>query len=230
VRIVPIDAITMAKIIPNYLNRSADSIVSDKIHFESSDYIYRALSWLDLAKRKSSPVAFQYAVHDARQGIEQLLFEELILSVGTKLDRAKYEKCLGNSTKLHMMINRLAPEREKLARFNQASFSVGNIRISLVVWDHKQLMKYWGKLSQYLHWAGAIDETIKKESWVEAGIVVAEKACLYIWKNQTQKETGIMLPNDMHPEILHLWERYKNGKIEIEEVRISLQLFEPAIS
>jgi len=223
---IPIDAITMAKIIPNYLNRSADSIVSDKIYFDSVGYIYRALSWLDLAKRKNSPVAFQYAAHDARQGIEQLLFEELVLSVGTKFDREEYEKCLGNSTKLHVIINRLAPEREKLARFSQAILSVGIIRIPLVVWNHKLLMKYWGKLSKYLHWAGAIDETIKKESWVEAGIVVTKKACLYVWENQTQKETGIILPDGMKPEILHLWESYKNGKIGIKEVRTSFQLLE----
>lgn len=85
----------MAKIIPNHKNRSADSIVSEQVRFESSGYIYRALSWLDLAKRNSSPVAFQYAVLDTRQGIEQLLFEELLISVGTKLDRAEYEKMLG---------------------------------------------------------------------------------------------------------------------------------------
>lgn len=220
----------MVKVIPNYLNRSADSIVSENIRFESSGYIYRALSWLDLTKRHNSPVTFQYAAHDTRQGIEQLLFEELVLSVETKLDREEYEKCIGNSTKLYAIINRLAPEREKLAKFNQAIFSAGTIRIPLVVWDHKLLMKYWGMLSKYLHWAGAIDETIHVQSWIQAGIRVAEEACLYIWKNQTQKETGVMTPDDMHPEIRRLWERYKNGEIGIEEVKISSQILDPVIS
>ena len=123
----------MVKIIPNYLNRSASSIISESVRYESSGYIYRALSWLDVAKRKKSPVAFQYAAHDARQGIEQLLFEELIMSVGTKLDRSEYDKCLGNSTKLHAIINKLSPEREKLAKFNQAVFSVGSVQIPLMV-------------------------------------------------------------------------------------------------
>ena len=220
----------MPRVIPNYRNRSADSIVTEKLHFESSGYIYRALSWLDYAKRKDSPVAFQYAAHDARQGIEQLLFEELVLSVGTSLDRAEYEKCLGSSTKLYAIINRLAPEREKLATFNQAIFSVGSSQVPLVVWDHKLLMKYWGKVSNYLHWAGAIDETIQEASWVNEGIKVTEEACLYIWNNQTQRETVVMLPNDMHPEIRHLWERFQSGSIGVEEVIISSQLLEPAIN
>ena len=174
-------------------------------------------------------MAFQYAAHDARQGIEQLLFEELVLSVGTNLDRAEYEKCLGNSTKLHAIVNRLAPERESLAKFNQAVFSIGDVRIPLVVWDHKKLMEYWGKISNYLHWAGAIDEAIQNELWVKEGMHITEKACVYIWKNQTQGETGVMLPNDMHPEIRHLWERYQAGTIGLEEVKISSQLLEPSI-
>jgi len=212
----------MSKVIPSFMNRSADSIISENIYYESSGYIYRALSWIDLARRKDSSVAFQYAAHDARQGIEQLLFEELVLSVGTKLDRTEYDKCLGNSTRLHAIINRLAPEREKLAKFNQAIFSVSSRKFSLVVWDHKLLMKYWGKLSKFLHWAGAIDETIKVRSWVEAGITVIEEACEYIWKNQIQSESGVMMPADMRPEIRNLWERYNEDQIDIEEVKKSI--------
>ena len=219
----------MAKVIPNFLNRSANSIVSENVRFESSGYVFRALSWLDIAKRENNPVAFQYAAHDARQGIEQLLFEELVLSVGTKLDRAEYQKCLGNSTKLHAIINRLSPEREKLGNFVQAVFSGGGIRIPLMVWDHKLLMKHWGKVSKYLHWSGAIDGTIENGAWVEKGIEIVEEACRYIWDNQTQKETAVMLPDDMNPEIRHLWERFRDDDIGLEEVKISSQLLELAI-
>jgi len=116
-----------------------------------------------------------------------------------------------------------------LAKFVQAVFPVGSIRIQLAVWDHKLIMKYWGKVSQYLHWAGAIDETIESPSWVEAGIMMTEEACLYIWNNQIQNETGVMVPDKMHPEIRHLWERYKEGEFGIEEVKISAQILAPAI-
>jgi len=219
----------MAKIIPDYFNRSADSIVSDDIYFESSGYIYRALSWIDLAKRKGCAVAFQYAAHDARQGIEQLLFEELLVSVGTNFDRTEYEKCVGSSTKLHAVINRLAPERELLGKFNQTVFSVSSVQIPLIVWDHKLLMKYWGRISKYLHWAGAIDETIKVKSWVGKGMAITEEACIYIWDNQIKNETGVMFPIDMHPEIRSLWEKYKTGQIDIEAVRLSCQMLKSAI-
>jgi len=219
----------MAKIIPDFRNRSAQSIVTERVRNESSGYIYRALSWLDLAKREKSSPAFQYGAHDARQGIEQLLFEELVLSVGGALDRSDYVNCLGNSTKLHAIINRLSPEREKLARFVQVLMSIGEPRVDLMLWDHKLLMKYWGQLSRYLHWAGAIDETINSWQWVTAGMTLAEEAALYVWKNQTEGETAVMLPADMHPEIAHLWELFKEGKISVEELRISTRLLEDVL-
>lgn len=139
------------------------------------------------------------------------------------------KKCLGNSTKLYAIINRLVPEREKLAQFNQAVFSVGSIQIPLAVWDHKLLMKYWGKLSKYLHWAGAIDKTVEDVLWVEAGIAATEEACSYILGNLTQKESGGMIPDEMHPEIRRLWEIFRENRISTEEVKISSQLLEPAI-
>ena len=91
-------------------------------------------------------------------------------------------------------------------------------------------MKYWGKMSKYLHWAGAIDETIEDWSWVESGITIIKKACMYIWNNQINRETGVMMPKDMHPEILNLWERYRDEKIGIDEVKISSRLLEPVIN
>lgn len=219
----------MPKLIPDFRGRTADAIVTENVHNESSGYVFRALSWLDLAKRHRSSPAFQCGAQDARHGIEQLLFEELVLSSGATLGRAEYQKCLGSSTKLHAIINRLSPDREKLAKFAQAVMSVGDPRIDLVVWDHKLLMRYWSSVSKYLHWAGAIDETVDKWSWVEEGIARTEEACLYIWKNQTEKETAMMPPPGMHPEIAALWERFKADSIGLEEVIISCKLLDPVL-
>lgn len=219
----------MTKVIPNFRGRTAHVIITENVFNDSVGYVYRALSWLDLAKREKSSPAFQYGAHDARQGIEQLLFEELVLSTGANLERSEYQKSLGNSTKLHAIIKRLSPDREKLGIFVKAVMETGNPKFELMVWDHKLLMNYWGVVSNYLHWAGAIDETINKLSWVETGIVQTEEACLYIWKNKTKKETGIMLPSDMHPEIAALWLRFKAGSIGEKEVKIACELLHPVL-
>jgi len=216
----------MAKVAPSFSNRSAHAIATENVRNESSGYIYRALSWLDFAEREKSSPALQYAAHDARQGIEQLLFEELVLSTGTALDRSEYQRCVGNSTKLHTIIRQLSPDREKLATFVRALMSVGDPSFDLVVWDHGRLMRYWGTVSEYVHWAGAIDETIDQWAWVTSGIARVREACEYIWINQTEKDTGVMLPQDMHPDIAAIWERFKAGSIGVEEVKISARLLE----
>ncbi|MBU4262649.1 MAG: hypothetical protein KKC76_12405 [Proteobacteria bacterium] len=214
----------MTTYFPNFKNRSAHSIVTENIRNESSGYIYRALSWIDLAKREKSSPCFQYAAHDTRQGIEQLLFEELILSTGAALDRSEYLTCLGNSTKLHAIIKRLSPDREKLATFVKTLMSVVSPQLNIVVWDHNLLMRYWGRASNYLHWSGAIDETVDKWQWVVERIACIEEICMYIWVNQTENNTGTMHPCDMHPAVAALWERFKAGKIGVEEVKLSARL------
>lgn len=149
--------------IPKHTDRSPEQIISEKVHFDSVGYIYRAHSWLDIAKKRLNVCALQYAAHDARQGIEQLLFEELVLSVGTNLDRAEYEKRKGNATKLHNIVRRLSPDYKKLAQFTQAVMSIAPETPPIETWNHKDLMKHWGSVSNYLHWAGEPRETVESK-------------------------------------------------------------------
>ena len=130
---------------PEYRGRSPEQIISDRVYFDSVGYTFRALSWLDIAKQARNVCALQYAAHDTRQAIEQLLFEEIVLSVGTALDRKEYEKCRGNSTRLHKILQRLNPDYTQLALFTQAIVSMEPQWPSLVIWDHKVLMQHWGK-------------------------------------------------------------------------------------
>ena len=205
---------------PNYKGRSPEKIISEKIYFDSVGYVYRALSWLDVAQRDNyNPCALQYAAHDTRQAIEQLLFEEIVLSVGTELDRKEYEKCKGNSTKLHKVIKRLNPDYEKLAEFTQAIVSVEPHEPKLVRWDHNLLMKHWGKVSKYLHWSGEPAETVESEDWITEGIAAVNAAAIYIWDKNRSGYTGIMMPKGMQPEIKDCWERFRAGKDDIDAVK-----------
>src|SRR5262245_40032602 len=186
---------------PNFSDRSLDQIIGEDVYFDSVGYAYRALSWLDIARKRRNICALQYAAHDARQAIEQLLFEEIVLSVGTALDRKDYEKCRGNGTRLHKILQRLNPDYTRLALFTQAIISLEPQGPSLITWDHKVLMKHWGKISTYLHWAGEPAETVACHDWVVQGIVAVETAAMHIWDNNRAGYTGIMMPESMQPEI-----------------------------
>ena len=204
---------------PEYRGRTPGEIISKKIYFDSVGYTYRALSWLDFVKRDRNVCALQYAAHDVRQAIEQLLFEEIVFSVGTDLDRKKYEKCKGNSTKLHKIIRRLNPDYNKLARFTQAIISIDPQSPPVVIWDHTVLMRHWGGISSYLHWAGEPAETVESDDWIDKGIEAIEKAANHIWEKNEKGFTCIMMPQKMKPEIRDYWERFRAGEVDLDTVK-----------
>jgi len=207
-----------------------EEIIPESIYFDSVGYMYRALSWEDVAKRGGNVCALQYAAHDARQSIEQLLFEEIVLCVGTQLDRSEYEKCKGNSTKLHKVIRRLNPDYNKLGKFTQAIISALPHSPSLIIWDHKKLLKHWGKVSNFLHWAGEPAETVESMEWFQKGIEAVEEAGCYIWKKNQAGFTGIIMPQDMQPEIRACWERFRVSEIDLDSVNWTARIALPVLS
>jgi len=130
---------------PDYTNRGPADIVNDKIYFDSVGYIYRSLSWLEHVKEQKNICALLYSALECRQGIEQLLFEELLLSVGTELDENEYEKCKGNSTKFHIIIRRLNPHCTKLAEFTKAVMSRDPQMPPLQIGNHNKLTNIGGR-------------------------------------------------------------------------------------
>jgi hypothetical protein len=214
---------------PEYGGRTPIQIISEGVYFDSIGYTYRALSWLDLVKRHRNVCALQYAAHDARQAIDHLLFEEVVLGVGTELDRKEYEKCKGNSTKLHKIIRRLNPDYEKLKVFTQAISSVDPQLPPIVTWDHEALMRHWGKISNYLHWAGEPAETVESNDWIEQGIAVVEAAASHIWEKNEAGFTGIMMPQKMVPEIREYWERFRLGQVDLDSIKLIADIALPVL-
>jgi len=214
---------------PNFEDRSPERIIEENVYFDSAGYAYRALSWLDIAKKRRNVCALQYAAHDIRQAIEQLLFEDLVMSVGTALDRKDYEKCKGNSTKIQNMIKRLSPDYDRLVQFAQAIISTIPGAPPIIVRDHSVLMRHWGVTSKYLHWGGEATETVKSDSWFDSGVLAVDSAATHIWEKMRSGLSGIMMPSDMQPEIRSLWERFRTGEIDLTAVERAAHLALPVL-
>ena len=219
----------MLKNIPDFTARTPDQIVGDMVHYDSVGYTFRALSWLDFAERNQSVCALQYAAHDTRQAIEHILFEAVVLCVGTKLDREDYRKCLGNSTKLHKVVDRLNPEYQLLVRFTQVVMTTDPNAPSIVAWDHAKLLKFFGVVSTYLHWPGEPKESVDSAAWLEKGIARVREAARYIWDRKTTGFSGVAMPDGMTPEIRSLWERFRRGEIDLDGARRAADLAYPIL-
>lgn len=201
--------------IPEFKNRSPSQIINEINHFESSGRAYKSLSWLDYAKSNKNVSALEYAALEARLSIEQLLFEQIVISVGTELDKKNYKKCNGNAKDLSLMIEKLTPHYEKLIDFTKAMAPAG---IPITKWDNRSLIKYHGKVSNYLHWSGGLDVTVQSEQWLNKGISEVESAISYIWHGLTTGNTGVMPIEKLEPEFKELWVLFLNDEITIGEV------------
>ena len=201
--------------IPEFKNRSPSQIINEMNHFESSGRAYKSLSWLDYAKSNNNVSALEYAALEARLSIEQLLFEQIVISVGTELDKKNYKKCNGNAKDLSLMIEKLTPHYEKLIDFTKAMAPAG---IPITKWDNRSLIKYHGKVSNYLHWSGGLDVTVQSEQWLNKGISEVESAISYIWHGLTTGNTGVMPIEKLEPEFKELWVLFLSDEITISEV------------
>lgn len=200
---------------PEFKNRTPTQIVTQVNRFESSGRAYKSLSWLDYARRYRSVSALEYSALEARLSIEQLLFEQLVVCVGTELDKKDYRKCSGNAKALSAMIERLTPNYEKLVDFTKAMAPEG---MPITKWDNRSLVVYHGKLSKYLHWSGGLDVTVQSEKWLKDGISIVEASMNYMWNGLTTGNTGVMLIDRLEPEYKELWVLFVNDEITISEV------------
>ncbi len=197
---------------PNFLDRNPDQILEETNFFESSGRTYKALSWLDYAKKNRNVSALEYAALEARMAIEQLLFEQIIIGVGTELDATNYKKCSGSAKDLSKVIQKLIPRYEKLVDFTIAMAPPG---IPITKWDNQALIRFSGRVSTYLHWTGGIDSTIQSPRWLTEGIAVVEEAASYIWNGLTRGNTGVMQLHKLEPEMFELWELFFEDKISL---------------
>jgi len=214
---------------PSHVSRTPAQIVGEKLHFDSSGYLYRAMSWIDYFERSYQFPALLYACIEARYGIEYLMFEEIVISTGANLSIDEYEKCLKSPTKLYNALRRISPDYEKLQGFTKIIVSSEPGLPNIIQWNLKSLLKSWGSISDYLHWCGSKNNTTELKKWrLNAGAKI-RSVVEPIWLNISSGQSAIMHPNEMRPEIRDIWEQYRNNTIDAKGVKIRMEILEPML-
>ena len=211
-------------IAPNYRNRTPKEIISKQIYHNASGFMYRAMSWLDVADRSGHFAAFHYACIDARQAIEHLIFEQLAITAGDGLDAEKYERCVANPRKLDKLLQQIVPDYEKLQEFTKL---VGSLSPDLPLvnqWDIKDLRKSWGRLSRYLHWTGAHPETTEDPSWQAQAIQEVKTIIEPIWQKISSAHSGSFRLESMRQPVREIWNEFRSGQIDFKSAQVRLDL------
>ncbi|AEJ01261.1 hypothetical protein Nit79A3_1429 [Nitrosomonas sp. Is79A3] len=214
--------------IPNYIGKSPDEIIGIDL-FDSASYLYRSMAWLDYHKRTKKFSSLLYACAEGRNGIEYLLFEELVISTGANLSVEKYKKCVNEKNLFKRTIAQLSPDYELLQIFSQIILSLEPSAPKLIYWDHSSLMKAWGVLSRYLHWSGARNLTSENAVWLDSARLAVHDVLEPIWLKITSGQSGLMHPNNMVPIVHEIWERFRSGEIDASAAKFQLKFLEPVV-
>lgn len=211
-------------IAPNYRNRTPKEIISERIYHDASGFMYRAMSWLDVADRSGHFAAFHYACIDARLAIEHLIFEQLAITAGDALDAEKYERCVANPRKLDKLLQQIVPDYEKLQEFTKLVGSLSPGTPPVNQWDIRDLRKSWGHLSRYLHWTGAPLHTTENPSWQAQAIQEVKTIIEPLWQKMRSGHSGSIRPETMPGPVREIWNEFKDGQIDFESARIRLDV------
>lgn len=219
---------------PDYKNRDLEEIIGQKISFDSVGHFYRAVSLLDYFDRTHLLTSLLYSSIEARMGIEHLLFEQLVLSVGLKLSQDDYERCLNNRMKFEKLIQELSPDYEKLQQFTGAVLELTRTENDmlipeLVFWRPRELMKDWGKLSKYLHWFGSRTETTDNSDWVDEYQNNIRNILLPIWGRMSSGLPGLLHSDNMESHVRDIWTDFRDEKIDIGSAKRRLDLIRPIL-
>ncbi len=212
--------------IPNYIGKEPAEIARFD-SFDSGNYIYRAMAWLDYHKRTNIFSSLLYACIEARQGIEYLLFEELVISTGANLSADDYKKCVSERNRFAKTIKQLSPDYEKLQLFTQILVSLDPTLPKLIYWNHSNLMHAWGEVSTYLHWFGARSLTSEDPKWLSLATAKVEKVLKPIWEKLTSGQSGLMHSTDMSPIVREVWEQFRIGSIDRDAAKFRLIFLKP---
>jgi hypothetical protein len=182
---------------------------------------------LDYFERHPSLSTLTYACIEARQAIEYLFFEELVVSTGFDLSEEEYRRRLGNSTNFKKIIKRLSPNFEKLRAFTHIVLELDVDGPKPVHWDHDELMKAWGVVSEVLHWVGATNLSAENPGWLVSAYERSAKVISPLWQQATSARNVILPGDGMHPDVRDIWEEFSLGAIDVEETKLRLIRIRP---
>ncbi len=212
---------------PSHRGRTAEQILTENIYHDAQGFAFRAASWLDFVQRTKHFAAFQYACIDARLAIEHLIFEQLVITRGRSFTRDEYKRCLAKPRKLNNLIEKINPDYERLQTFTQIICLLDPRLPAVNKWDVKELMKFWGALSSYLHWKAAHSETTEDVNWQDSAIGQIADIIEPLWQKISSAQSGCIAVDSMRPAVRQIWEDFRKERINEQSARIRLTVIRP---
>ena len=194
----------------------------------SSDWlILQSKCLLDEASRTRNASTLVYAALEARNAIEQLWFEIVMLLHGGEIDSETLAQCRKKDGFLNVM-RKATPDYYALASFTKLCCSIGPAFLpEIIVWDIKRLKRQWIALSAYCHTQAHPRDTLADPLWLDKGVQIVQSVFDYMSEYMSRADTGIMRPLQMATHVKPIWEDFRMGAITEEQVLLRLKISQP---
>lgn len=182
------------------------------------------------AREKGSHTALVYAALEARNAIEQLVFEIVLLASGG-IDEETYRRCK-KVDGAFLVLKRVEPDYRKLVEFTRLCLRLQPGAPKVAEWDFSRLRRYMNELSAYCHFQGEPSKTVESEwnSWLASGVAKIEEVfAMFLEQMAGTDGTGIIRKENMPPEVQAIWEEFRQERITVEQAKTRLQIIQPIL-
>jgi hypothetical protein len=211
---------------PEVRQFSADKLLSRKRHCDSGWLILQSKCLLDEAVRNSNASALVYAALEARNSIEQLGFEIVMVCHGGQMPKTTFLECRKKGG-VFDVLQRVQPEYRKLVQFTVLCTRLQLKAPVIVEWEIRRLRRLWNSLSSYCHAQLHASATIDDASWFDGGAKLIGETYNYLATNMSKAATGLVNPKTMSSHSREIWNDFRKDKITAEQASMRLRLVQP---
>jgi hypothetical protein len=181
-----------------------------------------------LARASGSTNLLVFSCLEARNAIEQLWFELLMVIQGGSMSKDLFEKCRSRRDGYLAAIGEAEPKYRLLAQFTALCMRLHQgAPCDVIVWDLGRLKKLWHALSGYCHAQAHPAATLDDPNWFVQGLSLVDEVFSYFKGEMSRGATGVMRPDKMTFEARMVWEEFAEKRITEEQALIRLTIVKP---
>jgi hypothetical protein len=211
---------------PEVRQFSADRLSSRKRHCDSGWLILQSKCLLDEAVRNSNASALVYAALEARNAIEQLGFEIVMVCHGGQMPKTTFTECRKKGG-VFDVLQRIQPDYRKLVQFTVLCTRLQLKAPNVVEWEIRRLRRLWNSLSSYCHAQLHASATVDDACWFQCGATLIGETYDYLATNMKKAATGLVNPKTMSSYSREIWNDFRRDKITAEQASTRLRLAQP---
>jgi len=195
----------------------------------TSDWHYQQARLLfEIATKEHSAAFLIYTALEARLTFERYILEMSALATGEELSENQLEDALKNDG-VFRLLEEIYQDYRKYLEFCNVIIQVNVLPIEpILIPDIRSVRRYISKLSKLCHLQLKPTNTVDDPEWLRAQMDLLTK-CLDFQHELINGQRGAFNRESFPPEVSELMQKYFSNEIDLESIKIRLEIMKPAL-